>query len=172
MDTTNRLTNIETQEVSIVTAGANKQPWLLRKAADLLPMNAVYETRAKALKGDQEAIKAVLKELMAQISDETLKELGLQRTVEEAPATEVTTDQVENIEAAAATGSTAVASTEETKKLQEEMNKLKEENQVLKASVNKLGGQVSESQTVGDVVKKAQQVSGFFTLGCKPLRDI
>jgi len=91
-----RLTDIETQEVSLVTVPANKRRWLSvkdEKVMDALKTliaakDGDNNARLEVIKGwkekaDEDQMVEILKTLLLGLSDETLEKLGLKRMEEE-----------------------------------------------------------------------------------------
>jgi len=70
--TKHRLTELESEEVSVVTRGANRKKFSIIKSEHGVSFQ-------KAMEGDEGAIKDILTVLFEKVSDDTLAEMGLQR---------------------------------------------------------------------------------------------
>jgi thioredoxin-like negative regulator of GroEL len=153
----NRLTEIDVQEVSIVTNGANKKQWYLTKCADSEELIKLGSQLQSAKKGDIETVKAILKELLTALSDEALAELGLMRIAEDTPATD----------APATTEAAAPGETEDQKLLASLSTQITE----LKKRLEVVSSVVSPSQTSGDpvVIEKNKPSTNYSTIGLKSL---
>jgi hypothetical protein len=169
----NRLSNLEVQEVSIVTNGANKKSWYVTKSDNAEVEIAEGKRLIAAKKGDVETVKAILRELLASLSDEALTELGLSRID---TTTDTTTDTTP-ADTAAAPADTVTAEDAESKAasdkaLSQTIGTFANQLEDLKKKLEKVSSVVVPSQSAGDPapVKKKTQSDSFITLGCKPLR--
>lgn len=78
-DVVARLSDLDVQEVSMVDKGANRRKWAFVKSAGNTAETQELVDRYHAAKaGDEDALIAILKELLSQLSPEVLAKLGLQ----------------------------------------------------------------------------------------------
>jgi hypothetical protein len=171
-----RLSNLDVQEVSIVTNGANKKQWYVTKSESAELEIAAGKRLLAATKGDVETVKAILRELLASLSDEALTELGLARvdptvdtTTTEEP-TDTTADPA--IETTASDEEAAAETKANAEKAMGTIATLVKQIEELKIKLEKVSSVIVPSQTGGDPspVQKSKPVESYSTVGCKPLR--
>lgn len=163
---TQRLTDIDPAEVSMVDKGANKRKFVIAKRDSAEATN--LELFQKAADGDQDAIKGILKTLFEKVSDETLKELGLKKIAaadggdDPATKTEKTEDSVSDVAAAV------------TAAMEPFMKKVETSLATMEKKVNVVSDSVAVTQTHSDPAldnADTEDYSGGSTLGGKSLRE-
>lgn len=173
-DVVARLSDLDVQEVSMVDKGANRRKWAFVKSAGNTAETQELVDRYHAAKaGDEDALIAILKELLSQLSPEVLAKLGLQPLKTDAPE-----ENAESEGGEGAAGESAEAMVEAAAKAAEEASeKVRVLEAQLKAANDELAKSKVELAKVGEpqsgreptpsgVVKSEGEVR---TLGMQPL---
>jgi hypothetical protein len=162
-----RLSDIQAEEVSIVTRGANKRKFVIVKNDN---QKTLIEQFNKAQEGDMESLKAIVAELFKNISDETLKDMGLQK-IETQDETDENDENVDKNDKGESEEEEVNKSeeTSEIKTLREQMEKM--QKQVAKYE-RTLKANEAESQTDVDPLDKSDSADhSYQSLGLSPLHE-
>lgn len=119
--TKHRLTELESEEVSVVTRGANRKKFSIIKSEHGVSFQ-------KAMEGDEGAIKDILTVLFEKVSDDTLAEMGLQRVP--APADDGVEKDEDGVEDPKAEENVAKEDPSEDTPVENQSNEEPEENPV------------------------------------------
>lgn len=159
-DVIQRLSDIEVQEVSIVDKGANRKKWaFVKSAGSTEETQEVVDRFFLAKQGDEDALIAILRELLSQLSQDVLARLGLQRLVPESATAGAEAE-------ASGGGGVEMKEVEKIRILEDQLRKSQEELAAAKVALEKVG----EPQSGREPRNRDENVKGDIkTLGCKPL---